>query len=125
MPSSAVFCLGILNGMSLFYITGISGSGKSAVRKELLRRGYAAYGIDEDGLSFFYHNETGEATPSNLTAAERTPEWRALHTWKVSSARVKELAQTAENRSVFLCGTAANDNEAWDLFANIIADIYS
>jgi dephospho-CoA kinase len=46
--------------MAFIYITGISGSGKSTVRSELIRRGYEAYGTDEDGLAAFYHHETGE-----------------------------------------------------------------
>ncbi|HET9898538.1 MAG TPA: hypothetical protein VFQ44_26725 [Streptosporangiaceae bacterium] len=35
--------------MSLYYVTGLSGTGKSAVLTELRARGYLARGVDEDG----------------------------------------------------------------------------
>ena len=37
--------------MSLIYITGISGSGKSTVLRELAKQGYEAHGVDEEGYA--------------------------------------------------------------------------
>lgn len=97
--------------MSLIYVTGISGSGKSEVRKELLKRGFEAYGTDEDGIAAYYNNETGKIENENASdPSYRTPEWRSKHTWKVKRGKVEELAAKAKDKSVFLCGVVANDN---------------
>jgi uridine kinase len=37
--------------MPLVYVTGISGSGKSAVLQELRQRAHKAVGVDEDGYA--------------------------------------------------------------------------
>jgi hypothetical protein len=37
--------------MALLYVTGLSGTGKSAVLSDLLARGYHARGVDEDGYA--------------------------------------------------------------------------
>jgi dephospho-CoA kinase len=108
--------------MSLIYVTGISGSGKSEVLKELKARGYEAYGTDEDGISAFNNNETGVVLENPPTEAEdRTPEWRAQYTWKMTRERVEKLAAQSEGKLVFLLGVAANENEVWDLFSGVVA----
>lgn len=108
--------------MGFYYITGISGSGKSSVRHELKRRGYQAFGTDEDDLAYFYHNQTGERVGNHVTVEERTPEWRAQHTWKLTRINAQELAKKATGSPVFLCGVTANDaDELWDLFDVVFA----
>jgi thymidylate kinase len=108
--------------MALYYVTGISGSGKSSVRDELRRRGYEAYGTDEDSLAYFYHNQTGERVKSHVAVEERTPEWRAQHTWKLPRAKAEELAKNSQGKKMFLCGVTANDaDELWDLFTKVFA----
>jgi thymidylate kinase len=108
--------------MSLIYITGISGSGKSEVLKELKARGYEAYGTDEDEISAFYDNDTNEILINPpAEAEERTPEWRSQYTWKMDRNRVEKLSKKANNKNIFLCGVAANENEIWDLFSKALA----
>lgn len=103
--------------MPLILVTGISGAGKSTVCQELKSRGYEAYDSDEDNISAWCDNETGE----KVTASERTPAFRARHSWKMTRARVEDLAGRAKNHPVFLCGVATNENEVWDLFCKVIA----
>lgn len=109
--------------MPLIYITGISVSGKSAVRTELLKRGYEAHGTDEDGIANFHNNETGEIVGNPIDAPSRTKEWREQHTWKISREAVEKLAEKAKttNKPIFLCGVAGNDGEVWDLFSQVFA----
>jgi dephospho-CoA kinase len=108
--------------MPLVYITGISGSGKSEVLKVLQSRGYEAYGTDEHGIAAFYHNQTGEELANPPTRTEdRTPEWGARYTWKLSRKRVEWLASKSQGKLIFLCGVAANENEVWDLFSHVLA----
>lgn len=108
--------------MPLVYITGISASGKSSVCKELKRRGYEAYDADKDGVAFFYNNETGKAITKKIAPKDRTPEWRAKHTWKAKREDVKKLAREAKDKLIFLCGVTSNDaDELWDLFDQVFA----
>ncbi len=106
--------------MSLVYITGISGSGKSTVRRELQKRGYTAYGVDEDGIAAFYHNDSGEKV-GQADASARTEEWRARHSWRMPRETVEKLANEAEGKLAFLCGTVSNDQDSWKLFDKVIA----
>ena len=108
--------------MPLVYLTGISGSGKSEALKELRRRGYEVHGTDEDGIAAYFDNQTGEALVNPpATAAERTPEWRQRHTWKMKREQVEAIVPSQPDRLVFLCGCTANEDEMWDLFAGVIA----
>jgi broad-specificity NMP kinase len=105
---------------SFIYVTGISGSGKSAVCTELERRGYRAF--QSDDLARFYNNHTGEPLTEYLSAEHRTDEWRAQHTWKLQRDVVEALRKESGGELTFLCGTAANDaDELWDLFDRVFA----
>jgi len=105
--------------MPLYYVTGVSGSGKSTVLAELKRRGFEAYGTDEDDLAGFYHLETGKKTSPNLTAKERTEKWRKYHEWKVPTEKVEALRLNAHSKPIFLCGVVANDADFWSKFAQV------
>ena len=105
--------------MGLVYITGISGAGKSQVCKQLSRLGYSAFGTDEDGISAWYDaNGYMVATPPR--DIWRTNEWQATYNWCYSRNRLEHLAAEAADTTVFVCGTAANENEVWNLFSQVI-----
>jgi len=95
--------------MSLIYITGIPGSGKTTIRNELRSRGFTAYGTDEDDLAHFYNIATNEPITQHVTARDRTPEWRLKHIWKVQRTAVERLYEEARTKPVFLCGVVSND----------------
>lgn len=107
--------------MSLIFVTGISGSGKSEVLKELRARGHKAYGTDEDGIAAFYDRTSGLIAGHPDRPEHRTPEWRAKHVWKAQRDNVEKLADSAKDKSVFLCGSVENDNEFWDLFSKVVS----
>lgn len=109
----------MITSMSLIYITGIAGAGKSAVCDELVRRGYEAHEADNT-LSNFYVNATGEIA-SSTTPAERTAEWREHHSWQMSKDKLLALKKTAASKPVFVCGVAANEEEYLDVFDKIFA----
>ncbi len=106
--------------MSLFYVTGISGSGKSEVCKELAQRGYETHEVD-DGLAGFYNNETHEEVERPTDPSQRTVEWREHHTWKIPRKVLEDLATKTEEKPIFICGTASNDNEFIDVFSKVVA----
>ena len=106
--------------MSLFYVTGISGSGKSTTGKELTKRGYEVHEVD-DGLAAFYNNDTGLEVVRPLTPEERTIDWRKQHAWKIPRQKIEQLSRRAKSKPIYVCGTASNDEDFLDLFSKIIA----
>jgi dephospho-CoA kinase len=107
--------------MPLIFVTGNSGTGKSTVCAELKARGYEACDSDFGGLSAWHDKKTGLPLEKNPPHAEKTPEFRSRHEYKVIRARIEELALRAKDKPVFLCGVFANENEVWDLFDKVIA----
>lgn len=111
---------------NLIYITGVPGSGKSAVCNELKRRGHTAYDTDNDAIACFYNNATEKATERHIPAKDRTPEWRTQHRWKAKRKTIERLMTDTENGLLFLCGVTANDvDELWDLFSKVFALVIS
>jgi len=106
--------------MSLIYITGNSGAGKSSVRNELQKRGYEAHDTDEGGITSWRHKVTDEAVIRPTDTKDRTKEWYEEHDWKMSRPKVQELASKAKNKTIFLCGSTSNAGEMLDLFGKII-----
>lgn len=105
--------------MALFYVTGLSGSGKSAVRGELLARGYAARGVDEDGYADWVSRATG-------AVADFDPEvdfhaWCRAHDWVLSAERIAALRAEARAQPVYLCGGGNGAREVWHMFDRVVA----
>lgn len=110
--------------MALYFITGISGSGKSTVLSKLREHGYEAYDVDEVGpaVAKWHHNTTGFVHPkSSVKAADRTPEFLANHSWRVPRDEVTALRDSAQPKTVFLGGSIANEAELLDLFTDVFA----
>jgi broad-specificity NMP kinase len=108
--------------MSLIYITGIPGTGKSTVRQKLLRQGHIAYGGAEDSIAAFYNNETGQRLEGWVEAKDRNLEWKSKYTWKIARETIEQLKNRAKDKTIFLCAATRNDvDELWDLFDTVIA----
>lgn len=108
--------------MALFYITGIAGTGKSTIWRELKARGYKAYDVDEDGFAKWHNDKTGYVHPkSSVKKEQRTPEFLQQHSWKVTRQEIQELSDLAESEPVFLCGVVANESEIRNIFTEIFA----
>jgi thymidylate kinase len=110
--------------MPLFYVTGVSGSGKSAVLRELESRGIEAHGVDEHGFASWVNRKTGEVA---LFRESRDgvdfPQWRKAHKWVLNTERIRALSAQSDEpeRSVFLCGVAEGDALVWDAFRAVFA----
>jgi uridine kinase len=105
--------------MPLIYITGPSGAGKSTVRNELIKRCYEAHDTDEDGMSGWYDNQTLEPV-ERPKEKDRPTDWYKRHDYRLSAGRVKELAEQAKTKSIFLCGIPANDKEFREYYDKVI-----
>jgi len=110
--------------MALFYVTGLSGTGKSAVLAELRARGYHARGVDEDGYGDWIRRTAG--TPDDFPPDDPNldfHDWYREHEWVLSIRRIGVLSRAAArlDTPVFLCGVASGDATVWHLFDKVLA----
>lgn len=105
--------------MPLVYITGNSGAGKSAVRKELQKRGYEAHDTDENDISSWQNKQTGNIVERPSKEVDRTNDWYSQHDWNMARSKIDNLARIARDRLIFLCGSTSNADEMLDLFDRV------
>jgi hypothetical protein len=106
----------------LVLVTGISGSGKSAVRVELQQRGHDAHDMDLDGNAAWVHRASGALASLSDVAdpSIRSSPWLEEHEWRLVPSRVEELARRAADHTAFLCGLASNQDDVSYLFSRVI-----
>lgn len=103
--------------MSLVYITGVSGTGKSTVRTELASRGYEAHDTDEGSFREWKNIKNGKfITGLNLAWDDASNGFRSEHVMAIKPEEVEKLKLTSEDGTIFLCGTVPNENEIWKYF---------
>lgn len=104
--------------MNKVLITGVSGSGKSALSQILRDRGYAAHDTEEiDGLYKMVNKETGdEVTGWDNFDSEAVKN----RDWICNVEMLKELLAKEKKDLVFYCGAASNINELIPLFDMVI-----
>src|SRR5262249_33132196 len=124
-PAPAVAASGgNVQTMGLFYITGLSGTGKSAVLSELQARGYDARGVDEDGYADWINRATGtlDDLPPNHPDLDFHA-WSRAHEWILSAERIETLSRQAASlgHPAFLCGIADGEDRVWHLFDKVLA----
>lgn len=105
--------------MAFYLITGVSASGKSTIRKELQTIGYDAHDTDEDDITAWYNKSTKQQVNRPDNPNDRTQKWLKDHDWMMSATQVEELAKTALNKTVFLCGVTSNQFDFYNLFAKV------
>jgi dephospho-CoA kinase len=106
--------------MALVYVTGIEAAGKSTVCKELQKRGYEAYDIDQDGISAWFNISTGEQFVWPESDLVRNEAWYKDHEYKMIRSSVEQFAKAARSKPIFLCGTTQSDAEVLDLFDVVV-----
>lgn len=105
--------------MSLIYVTGAPGAGKSTLQKALSQRGLEALDLDGSGLGGPHNKQSGARTVVP-PADQRTPEWFDAHEWRIDLSAIEALSQRAQDKDVFLCGVAASDGEMLHYFSKIL-----
>jgi thymidylate kinase len=105
--------------MPLVLVTGLSGSGKSAVYRRLVERGIEAYGFDEHGFGEWFSRTSRKATPFPV---DRTDGDTAELEFRVHRDRIERLAADvrASGRTVYLCGGAGHELHFWELLDLVV-----
>lgn len=94
-------------GRRNYLIEGVSGTGKTSVCDELLRRGYPAIHGDRE-LAYQGDPATGIAVTGSV---------HAHHLWRVDA--VKALADNKNQTVTFFCGGSRNHQDFIDLFDDV------
>lgn len=98
-----------------YLITGVAGTGKSTVAKELRRRGYAAYDTEE-GFSYYVDRQTGERC---AYPASPSPEWYERHERVFDEKILENLFKKHANEKLFICTITANQKKYYPEFNKI------
>jgi hypothetical protein len=101
--------------MPAFLVTGNPGSGKSALCRELARRGLLAIDADDDPELSHWEDGAG-----NRVCGPQCPDeqWLGAHCWVWSRRRMREVL-AGHDRAVFVCGIARNQADLLDLFDRV------
>ena len=97
---------GIIFFMSLSFITGAPGPGKTAVTNEIAARGYAIYDTDgpnRTGMAGWHNLATGKYI-AGFDELEVTENLLATHVWRLTDEGLKGFRLRAENELLYLSG---------------------
>ena len=98
-----------------YLITGVAGSGKSTIAKELRKRGYAAYDTEE-GFSYYVDKKSGQRVsyPANPSF-----EWYENHERVFDEKVLKNLFNKHAKELLFICSITANQKKYYPDFNKI------
>ena len=110
---------GTVGDVGLVYVTGSAGSGKSAVARELGRRGVEAFDEDDPAVGSAHNIRTGlpVAVPP---ADERSPQWFSEHEWRLRDGALQQMRLRATDALVVLCGNVFRPPAAAELFDRVL-----
>lgn len=101
-----------------YLVTGVAGSGKSTVCRELERRGYESHGIEDiDGMFAMYRKDTKE--PFRDYNNSDSDKIRNAE-WICDVRKLKELLSQQKSNLAFYCGVASNIDDIVPLFDVVI-----
>lgn len=104
--------------MKKIYITGVSGTGKTTLARELEKKGFYTISIDEiDNLCSWIHQETGQNDGGK--EAEMTIDFIDKHHWICDIDYLKELLNKKVDVA-FVLGKAANQDDFLYIFDKIL-----
>jgi hypothetical protein len=101
--------------MPAYLVTGNPGSGKSALARELARRGLLAIDPDGDPQLSYWEDAAGRRVRGPQRPDEK---WLGSHRWVWSRGLMEEILAGHEG-AMFICGVARNQDELLDLFDRV------
>lgn len=90
-----------------YLVEGLSGAGKSAVYRELIRRGYKAISTDR---AWAYHADPGTGLPSGLISHD---------TWMWDQKKAVSELESPEPEVLFVCGSSRNRDHFLHYFTKV------
>jgi len=103
--------------MKIFYITGISGVGKSSLTEKLAEKG--VFSIDADsvkGLTHWIDNNTKGISKWHPGMSNN---WYKKHKYICDKEKLINLINTSNKDNVVVAGLFGNRSELWDLFDKV------
>lgn len=103
--------------MKKIFITGISGTGKTTIYEELVKRDYYAISLDEtDDLCYWVNRETKERIHGHV---ELNRDFTSKHQWICDIEYLKQL-MSVDKELIFVLGSASNQDEFLSMFDKVI-----
>ena len=103
------------NGMNKYLITGVAGTGKSSVARQLQKRGYAAYDT-EVGFSYHINKKTGERA---VYPTHPSLQWYESHERIFNERVLNNLFKKHAHEPLFICSLTANQKKYYPSFDKI------
>lgn len=104
--------------MTVVWVTGSPGVGKSTACALLRARHVLAVDADWEGYNQWVDRATGEIVtdpPYPVPAG-----WLERFAWRINRAEVQALVKRAHDKTAFLFGSVENEVEVWDLFDHVV-----
>ncbi|MGA3150000.1 MAG: AAA family ATPase [Candidatus Saccharimonadales bacterium] len=101
--------------MSKYLITGVAGTGKSSVAKELQKRGYAAYDT-EVGFSYYVNKNSGERA---VRPTHPKLKWYEEHERVFNEQVLNNIFKKHSDEPLFICSITANQKKYYPSFDKI------
>lgn len=104
--------------MTLVWLTGSSGVGKSTVCVLLADRGELAVDADWAGYNDWVDRDSGDVV---VDPPDPVPQgWLDRYGWRIDRTKVRALATRARDTTAFLCGSVENEIDVWELFDLVV-----
>jgi len=101
----------------LYFITGISGSGKTTVARELIKRGHIA--LDSKVTKGIFHFADSKGQPAS-DYHPQDKDWLDIYKWTLNLPLLQEyLERYKEANAIFLCGRG-NIRQHWALADKVL-----
>jgi gluconate kinase len=116
--ASSSIALGHDVRVSLVWVTGVSGCGKSSVCEVLKAQGRIAIDADWEGFSRWVHRASREPVvdpPDPVPAG-----WLNEYGWEIRPESVHALAARPDPGVCYLCGGFENEARIWQLFHRLV-----
>jgi len=103
--------------MKKVYITGVSGTGKSTIAKELRKYKFITIDIDAiDGLCHWQNKQTGQKAEYTIGIGR---DWIDAHEYVCDEEKLKKLINKNKNLNVVVVGITANQEKYFKLFDKV------
>jgi thymidylate kinase len=104
--------------MSLIYVTGPSGTGKSTLGRLLREEGFETYDEDDPQTGTAHNLQTGKTVPIP-SVDKRDADWFTRHEWRMLDSAKRRLQEAAATRQIILFGNTIKP-EGQAIFSKVI-----